>query len=46
MKLVDQIRECETTDDDESMTAIGKLEYYLMNNRRDHYDACLKAGVI
>ena len=48
MKLVDhiRIRECEITDDDESMIAIGKLEYYLMNNRRDHYDACLKAGVI
>lgn len=30
----------------ESMAAVGKLEYYLINNRRDHYDACVKSGVI
>ncbi len=27
-----------------SVDAIGKLEYYLINNRRDLYDACVKAG--
>ena len=49
LKLVDLIscRESETAAADESsMAAIGKLEYYLMKNHRDHYDACVKAGVI
>jgi len=48
-KLVDLIscRESETAAADESsMAAIGKLEYYLMKNHRDHYDACVEAGVI
>ena len=47
-KLVDLIscRESETAADDSSMAAIGKLEYYLMKNHRDHYDACVEAGVI
>ena len=31
---------------DPSMVAIGKLEYYLINNHRDHYDACVASGVI
>ena len=27
-------------------TTIGKLEFYMINNRRDHYDACVRAGVM
>jgi len=47
-KLVDLIscRESETAAVESSMAAIGKLEYYLMKNHRDHYDACVEAGVI
>ena len=47
-KLVDLIscRESEPASDESSMAAIGKLEYYLMKNHRDHYDACVEAGVI
>ena len=26
--------------------AMGKLKYYLINNHRDHYEACVVAGVI
>ena len=46
-KLVDLIScESETAADEPSMAAIGKLEYYLMKNHRDHYDACVESGVI
>ena len=43
--LVDLICAKATTTTD-SMAAIGKLEYYLMNNQPEHYNACVKAGVI
>mmetsp|Transcript_25286 Transcript_25286/g.54431 ORF Transcript_25286/g.54431 Transcript_25286/m.54431 type:complete len:345 (+) Transcript_25286:75-1109(+) len=43
-KLVDLISS--ENENDEPMVAIGKLEYYLINNHRDHYDACVKSGVI
>lgn len=26
--------------------SMGKLEYYLKSNNEDHYDACVRAGVI
>lgn len=48
-KLVNLISsECATTSTTapDSMAAIGKLEYYLMNNQPEHYNACVKAGVI
>ena len=32
--------------DDASVLTMGKLEYYLYTNSKDHYDACVKAGVI
>ena len=44
-KLVDLISS-KSESVDASMVAIGKLEYYLINNSREHYDACVKAGVI
>ena len=39
---------CDDTskDDNDPSMAIGKLEWYLINNRRDHYDACVEAGVM
>jgi hypothetical protein len=37
--LISRKSEFESSND-----AIGKLEYYLMNNRRDLYDACVNAG--
>lgn len=47
-KLVDLIssESQKDSDDDTNMIARGKLEYYLINNHRYHYDACVKAGVI
>ncbi|KAL3778880.1 hypothetical protein ACHAW5_007371 [Stephanodiscus triporus] len=40
-KLVDLI-----SSQGELGSTIGKLEYYLINNQRDHYDACVKSGVL
>lgn len=31
---------------DKLRVAMGKLEYFLINNQRDHYDACVKSGVL
>mmetsp|Transcript_8323 Transcript_8323/g.17981 ORF Transcript_8323/g.17981 Transcript_8323/m.17981 type:complete len:341 (-) Transcript_8323:2-1024(-) len=45
-KLVDLISIREMKEDESSSAAIGKLEYYLINNQRDHYDACVKSGAM
>ena len=44
-KLVDLISSSED-ESDASTAALGKLEFYLINNQRDHYDACVKSGVM
>ena len=36
----------EEDESEKSAQAMGKLEYYLINNCIDHYDACVEAGVI
>ena len=41
-KLVDLI----SSEGERDGSTMGKLEYYLINNQRDHYDACVKSGVI
>ena len=28
------------------LPVLGKLEYYLINHSREHYDACVKAGIL
>ncbi len=41
-KLVDLI----SSEGERVGSTMGKLEYYLINNQRDHNDACVKSGVI
>eukprot|EP00581_Thalassiosira_minuscula_P007944 CAMPEP_0183712252 /NCGR_PEP_ID=MMETSP0737-20130205/7422_1 /TAXON_ID=385413 /ORGANISM="Thalassiosira miniscula, Strain CCMP1093" /LENGTH=280 /DNA_ID=CAMNT_0025940831 /DNA_START=440 /DNA_END=1282 /DNA_ORIENTATION=- len=45
-KLVDLISCSVEKGSDQSMLAMGKLEFFLINNHRDHYDACIKSGVM
>ena len=41
--LISRITENISSDDE---PAVGKLEHYLINNRPEHYQACIESGVI
>jgi hypothetical protein len=40
------IMELTGNDGSDTNTAVGKLEHFLLNNRPEHYAACLEAGVL
>jgi len=45
-KLVSKLGSDEDGNSGTSVPPAGKLETYMIENRRDHYDACIKAGVM